>query len=86
MLDRLAGLPIHRWSYKKDAEAIQHLGPMAEDFHAAFGLGQTDEHISVIDAAGVALAAVQQLALRVESLERDNERLRNELKEVRSNR
>ncbi len=86
VLDRLARLPIYRWSYKKDAEAIEHMGPTAEDFHAAFGLGQTDKHISVTDSAGVALAAVQQLALRVESLERDNERLRNELKKVRSSR
>ena len=41
---------------------VRHLGPMAQDFHSAFGLdGKDDKHISVVDEGGVALAAIQGL-------------------------
>ncbi len=52
-------LPIERWSYK--AETARHVGPMAQDFAAAFGLGADDRHIFPLDAGGVALAAIQGL-------------------------
>jgi hypothetical protein len=59
ILDKVASLPISTWRYKNDTS--QHLGPMAQDFAAAFGLGPDDKHISPLDAAGVSLAAVQAL-------------------------
>jgi hypothetical protein len=34
---------------------------MAQDLHAAFGLGEDDKHIATVDADGVALAAIQGL-------------------------
>ena len=34
-------------------------GPMAQDFYAAFGLGNSDKSIGLLDASGVALAAIQ---------------------------
>ncbi len=34
---------------------------MAQDFYAAFGLGNSDTHIGTVDADGVALAAIQGL-------------------------
>ena len=37
------------------------MGPMAQDFHGAFGLGDSDKTITNIDADGVALAAIQGL-------------------------
>jgi len=37
------------------------MGPMAQDFSAAFGLGEDPMGISTIDADGVALAAIQGL-------------------------
>jgi len=40
---------------------VRHAGPMAEDFHQAFGLGEDDKHIAPGDQAGVALLAVQGL-------------------------
>lgn len=83
VLSRLADLPIHRWHYKREGESRQHMGPMAEDFYAAFGLGQGKEHISVIDSTGVALAAVQALASQVETLQLDNRRLKAELNQLR---
>ena len=37
-------------------------------FHAAFSVGQDDKHISMVDADGVALAAIQGLNQKVEQL------------------
>lgn len=83
VLARLVGLPISRWSYKTQGDDVRHLGPMAEDFHAAFGLGDTASAISIVDVAGVALAAARELAVRVERLENENRRLDAELSSVR---
>ncbi len=61
VLERVAALPITRWHFTNDA-ATPHLGPMAQDFHAAFGLnGADDKHIATVDEEGVALAAIQGL-------------------------
>ena len=54
VLDKVAALPISRWNFIGDA-ATPHVGPMAQDFHAAFGLGTDDKHIATVDADGVAL-------------------------------
>jgi hypothetical protein len=59
VLAKLATLPISTWTFKTDD--VPHLGPMAQDFVAAFGLGPDDKHISLTDMAGVSLAAVQAL-------------------------
>jgi hypothetical protein len=59
VLARVAALPMATWSYK--GETVRHLGPMTQDFSAAFGLGADDRHIHVIDAGGVALTAIQGL-------------------------
>jgi len=61
VLARLAGVPITTWNYKAQEPTIRHMGPMAQDFYAAFGLGEDDRHISTVDANGVALAAIQGL-------------------------
>ncbi len=60
ILDRVAALPIQRWNYTGSDEG-DHIGPTAEDFHAAFGLGHSEQYIATIDADGVALAAIQAL-------------------------
>ena len=60
MLDKVASMPISRWNFIGDV-ATPHVGPMAQDFHAAFGLGTDDRHIATVDADGVALAAIQGL-------------------------
>jgi trimeric autotransporter adhesin len=61
VLDRVVGLPITSWSYLSDEGKIRHIGPMAQDFYAAFGLGATDRRIEIADGQGVALAAIQAL-------------------------
>jgi hypothetical protein len=65
ILARVAALPIARWSYLNNA-GTTHVGPMAQDFHAAFSVGPDDRHISMVDADGVALAAIQGLNEKVE--------------------
>lgn len=60
VLERVASLPISRWNFKTDA-ATRHIGPMAQDFYAAFNVGTDDKHIATVDEGGVALAAIQGL-------------------------
>jgi hypothetical protein len=69
VLRGVLALPLHEWSYLGQGEGVRHLGPMAQDFHAAFGLGEGPTTISAVDADGIALAAVQ--GLWKELLERD---------------
>jgi hypothetical protein len=61
VLARLAGLPITTWNYTVDDDDVRHMGPMAQDFYAAFGLGPDEHHIAPLDTNGVALAATQEL-------------------------
>jgi len=72
VLSKVAQLPLAEWSFKA-APTTRHLGPMAQDFRAAFGLGPDDRHIATVDADGVALAAIQALYRRVLALERQLE-------------
>ncbi len=69
VLEKVVSLPILRWNYKEEDEGTLHLGPMAQDFHAAFGLGADDKHIATVDADGVALAAIQALAQENQALQ-----------------
>jgi hypothetical protein len=62
LLQALASLPIETWSYRAEGPAVRHLGPVAEDFYAAFGLGSNEAAaIGTVDADGVALATIQAL-------------------------
>jgi hypothetical protein len=64
VLDKVASLPISKWSYKSE-HGVRHVGPMAQDFYAAFKVGEDDKHITSIDEDGIALAAIK--ALHVEN-------------------
>ncbi len=70
VLTRLRGLPISTWRFQEDHQGGRHMGPVAEDFFAAFGLGSGPTSIGTTDLSGVALAAVQTLAARNAELER----------------
>ena len=75
ILERLAALPVHAWRYRSEANGTRHIGPTAQDFKAAFNLGMNDTTIGMIDADGVALAAIQGLKAKVEQMraEKDSE-------------
>jgi hypothetical protein len=80
VLAKVAALPVTEWNYKSDSQSIQHMGPMAQDFQAAFGLdGRDDKHISVVDEGGVALAAIQGLNAKVEEKEAEIQQLHQQL-------
>jgi hypothetical protein len=78
VLDRLAQLEISEWSYIDDPKT-RHIGPMAQDFRAAFGLGHTNKGISTLDSSGVALAAIKELIEENVSLREDNALLKKRL-------
>lgn len=61
ILRGVMALPMSTWEYIASPGEGRHLGPMAEDFAAAFGVGEATT-ISTTDSAGVALAALQGLA------------------------
>jgi len=85
VLRRVAALKINQWQYR-DTPGVTHIGPMAQDFYAAFGLGAAETKISTLDTSGVALAAIKalsaenaELKLRLEALERQQKQLQAEM-------
>lgn len=68
VLEKVSRLPISRWNFIGDT-TTPHVGPMAQDFYAAFGVGTDDKHIATVDADGVALAAIQGLNQKLEQKE-----------------
>ncbi len=61
VLAKVVALPVTSWRFRGDPAAVRHLGPVAQDFRAAFGLGYNETTIATVDADGVALAAIQGL-------------------------
>lgn len=80
ILARVADLPIRRWNYKAEDDGIKHIGPTAEDFHAAFAVGQDDAHIGTVDADGVALAAIQGLNQLIREKDSEIQELRGQVR------
>jgi hypothetical protein len=68
VLDRLAALPVYQWVAKDYSRRTPHAGPTAQDFMAAFGLGDNDKMIGFADAQGVAFAAIQGLNAKFEQV------------------
>jgi hypothetical protein len=83
ILDKLVALPITKWTFKQSDDSVKYVGPMAQDFHAAFGLGgSNDRVIHATNAQGVTMAALQGLNTKVEDKTKTLEARLNEL-EVR---
>ncbi len=82
LLSLLAELDLFNWRYNTSADQGQHFGPTAEDFHAVFGLGETDRHISVADMAGVALGAAQALQSELTAKDRELEDVKARLERL----
>lgn len=75
VLAALAALEISTWSYEWEP-TVRHLGPMSQDFMAAFGLGADDRKIDLLDANGVNMVAIQALLRRLQTLEAEVAALR----------
>lgn len=82
ILDKLSGLPISQWSYRAQDPSIEHIGPMAQDFYAAFGLGHDDKTISTIDPDGIALAAAKELYKMQQELQRTQQELKKKVQRI----
>jgi len=75
-------IPLETWNYKTQVDDIRHIGPMAQDFYAAFGVGENDTTISTVDADGVALAAIQGLYQRLQAAEAENAALQQQVDDL----
>lgn len=82
-LSKIAGMPIRSWNWKSQCPSIRHIGPIAQDFHKAFGLGENDVTISTVDAVGINMLAVQALEKRTSELGKENAALKAEIAELR---
>ena len=84
VLARLVEVPISVWNYKDDQSKTPHMGAMAQDFYAAFGLGKDDTHIAALDVNGVALASIQELAKANQEKETEIQELRQTVENLES--
>ncbi|HJQ37090.1 MAG TPA: tail fiber domain-containing protein [Thermoanaerobaculia bacterium] len=64
VLERIRSIPVSSWNYKSQDPSIRHIGPTAQDFFAAFGVGESEKLINTVDIDGVALAAAKALEAR----------------------
>jgi hypothetical protein len=74
ILEKLAAMPVTQWHYKwEETNTTPHIGPVAQDFKAAFYPGSDDKSITTLEADGVALAAIQGLNKKVEQQAEDKD-------------
>ncbi len=86
LLARLQSVPVTTWNYKAQDGSIRHMGPMAQDFYAAFGVGEDSLRINTVDIDGVALAGVQALEARTRAQDARIAELEAELAALRGER
>jgi len=91
VLQRLRAIPVSSWNYKSQDASIRHIGPMAQDFHAAFGVGEDEKLINTIDIEGVSIAAAKALDTRtteqqaeINALKQRNAELEERLRRLES--
>ncbi|MER7701131.1 tail fiber domain-containing protein [Streptomyces sp. NPDC096095] len=78
VLEQVVQLPVSTWRYHWDPPHVRHLGPMAQDWWKAFGVGENDRTICCADANGVAIVAIQALHRELTQLRGEVEALRAE--------
>jgi hypothetical protein len=91
ILQRLRAIPVSSWNYKSQDASIRHIGPMAQDFYAAFGVGEDEKLINTIDIEGVSIAAAKALDTRtteqqaeINALKQRNAELEERLRRLES--
>ena len=87
ILERVTTLPLSTWNYRSQEKSIRHLGPMAQDFAAAFHIGEDERHIATVDEEGVALAAIQglneKLELQIKTQDLEIQALKDSVRELK---
>jgi Chaperone of endosialidase len=79
ILESLVRMPVTTWNMRGDQKHTPHIGPVAQDFRTAFGMGEGDTTINTADAQGVAFAAIKGLNAKLEA---ENTHLRDELGDI----
>jgi hypothetical protein len=82
ILEAVANMPLYEYNLKSQDPTVHHLGPVAQDFHAAFDYGEHELAINMQDADGVALASIQALYDRSIELETENAVLQQQLTDL----
>jgi len=90
VLDKISELPVESWNYKGTDE--RHIGPVAEDFVAAFDVGPTrvtdgqrdNKYLASKDVAGVALVGVQELVKENKKLKELIFQLQQDIEELKA--
>ena len=82
VLSKLSEVPVMSWRFKNEDDSVRHFGPVAEDFRAAFQLGD-GQTISNVDADGVTMAAIQGLHQLLEEQQTALERKDQEMADLR---
>jgi Chaperone of endosialidase/Head domain of trimeric autotransporter adhesin len=75
ILKKVAALDVTSWNYKSQISSIRHIGPMAQDFYAAFGFGESDTTLTTVDVDGINLISIQALAQKADELKKKSEEL-----------
>lgn len=76
-LEAMSAIPISTWRYQ--GQHVTHMGPMAQDMYAAFGVGEAPDRISTSDADGAILSALRGLAQLKDGLQEKVESLHADL-------
>ncbi|MGV6860140.1 MAG: tail fiber domain-containing protein [Putridiphycobacter sp.] len=74
-LSQLDSIDVYRWNYKSQANSIQHIGPMAQDFYAAFNIGSDSTYINSGDFDGVNLVLLKGLNEKIEVIDNQKDEL-----------
>jgi hypothetical protein len=85
VLKGLLGLDVNTWNYKAISPEQRHIGPVSQDFYAAFAVGQ-DVTLSPVDTFGVTTAAIQALTGQISDLRRLVDDLEAQIKQLRESR
>lgn len=78
-LEQLRSLPVYTWQYRADSAETRHAGPMAEDVHGRFNIGESPRALAPGDVAGLAAAATQSLARELAAKDAELDALMNRL-------
>ncbi|NJD22678.1 MAG: hypothetical protein FIA82_08430 [Melioribacter sp.] len=90
VLGKIKNMPITKWNYKKTDPTEKYVGPVSQDFYAAFHLNGTDSlGINSISIDGINMAAIKALEGRtsemkavIDLLVKENKELKERLSNV----
>ena len=82
ILSQVGDMNVTQWNYKEIRG--NHMGPMAQDFYKAFGLGTSDKSIATVDADGVAFASIKALLEQIEQLEKENATMKSDIADIKA--